>query len=450
MIYVNAAAGQKVTISKPIKIAIPSDYADKKMQLYKGEKKSATTINWTNPAPLKENPQLSNIEKGAILFQQKCTSCHGIGKEGSGPDLANYTKRHIPHESDGDGMYRKYDHRFSKVYYPYTVENAETDSAKNKYLYNEAWSDPYICNLITLFNNKEVDLSDDFNKNTQDWLNVYSYIQNESAKRKFPNPRQEYLSKAADSCELYKKLKEELEQKREKVSLKRRQLISDNDPLVDRKPDPTWRENNSIPPPGFTDKVQPNNFQAVYYQFTIESFGWFNIDMMAKDIDGVKESELFARITGSYREKIKIYLIIPSAKVYVEGGPSGRAADEYAFYKKDGSIPLPQNTKAYILAITEANASVAYSLKAFTTQEKQQLDISLTTATKEAFATEIKNLDAGSLSISVKDTKNAAAIRETDKTIQQLEAELKNADLIKPKNCDCNCGAKTDTLMKAK
>ncbi len=439
MIYVNAVAGQRVTIKKPIKIAIPTDYLQKDMQLYKGEKTADGNINWVDPGALGKNAQLSNIEKGGMLFQQKCVSCHRIGNETeTGPNLANFTKRFPSLDGEDGGYATVPSHYFKKVYIPYSQDYEVTDSLQRNYDYDHRWSDPYICNLITLFNNKEVDLSDDFRKNLYDWKNIYDYIENESNRKNLPYPRHAYLDDCIDSCNRYKQLKEQLETKRYEQQLKRDGLIEENGPLVDQKSDPTWGRSTN-PPPEFSDKVRPGEYQAVYYQFTIESFGWFNIDVLLEKA-GAEESQLVARVVGSYTEKIKIYLIIPALKVYGEGGPSGKNKNEYMFFKKDGTIPLPQNEKAFILAVTETEETIAYSLTSFTTQKSQQIELSLKTTTRQEFTRVIESIGVDKLSITVKESKNAARIKDADKTIKQLEEDLKNTENLKPKGCDCNCG----------
>ncbi len=442
MIFINAAAGQKITINKPFKVAVPSAFLDKNMQLYKGEKTADGTIDWKDPKALDSNSQMNAFEKGEILFQQKCASCHGIGKEGSGPDLANFGKR-FP-EIFGEGNYVP-EHYFKKQYIPYSIEG-NADTGKAIYHYDEVWSDPYICNLITLFGNKEIDLSGDFNKNHRDWVKIYNYIENESNRRNLPYPSHAYLNASLDSCNLYKRLKAELEIKRSKTEAERKRLISENGSLV-REKEQLPQQQNNMPPLSFTtntssskDKVIPQDYTATYYEFTIETFGWYNIDVLLKENDNIKESELFVKIIGAYREKITVYLIIPSMKVMLDGGPTEKNKDEYAFYKKDGTIPLPQNTKAYILAFTETDKAIAYSVKEFLPQLKQSFEISLTESSKHEFSTAIDNIGAKGLSINVGDAKNAKAIRDTDKTIEQLQEELKNAEKLKPKRCDCDCG----------
>ena len=441
MIYINAAAGQKVTINKPFKVAVPAASLDKSMQLFKGEKTTDGNMNWKDPKAVDDNIQMNAIKKGEILFQQKCASCHGVGKEGSGPDLANVVKRLRPFEGEGGGYLIR--HEFLKQL-EYGSSGTTTRNADGKIIRIERkifyHSDPYVCNLITLFQNKEIDLSEDFSKNVKNWDLIYRYIQNESDKRNLPYPRHAYLDSCIDSCDMYQRLKEDLEVKRVQEEIKKIQLIKDNGSLVERRADPTWGIADNPPPPDFDEKAEPNQYDAVYYQFTIETFGWFNIDMLIEGKEGVANSELFVRVVGTYTKKIKIYLIIPSAKILGEGGPSEKDDELYAFFYKSGNIPLPQNTRAYILAVTETENALAYGLKEFTTQTKQQLEISLTTATKQAFDKAMEGIGGDKLAITTKEAKNAAMIKEADKRIKELEGALKNAEKLKPTRCDCDCG----------
>ena len=93
MIYINAKAGQNVTIKQAIKISTPANYLNPDMQLFKGEKDDKGNINWNNPTSLPENKQLKGIEEGQRLFFSHCGSCHFIDKDGTGPALAHFLKR---------------------------------------------------------------------------------------------------------------------------------------------------------------------------------------------------------------------------------------------------------------------------------------------------------------------------------------------------------------------
>jgi uncharacterized protein HemX len=75
---------------------------------------------------------------------------------------------------------------------------------------------------------------------------------------------------------------------------------------------------------------------------------------------------------------------------------------------------------------------IIFAKKEFITQEKQVFDVALTTITKEAFQQEIASLQLSDITFQANDTKNAAELRKAIK-------ELKKAEDLKPKNCDCDC-----------
>src|SRR5204863_7989703 len=105
------------------------------------------------------------------------------------------------------------------------------------------------------------------------------------------------------------------------------------------------------------------------------------------------------------RDKINVFLIIRSEKVYGEGGSAERNPGEFAFFYKSGKLPLPQNVKAYIMAVTETESSVAFSLQEFTTGRQQQLDTSLKVSTKQEFEAAIQHISFDGLNIKVADSK---------------------------------------------
>ena len=438
MIYINAAGGQKITFNQPIKVAVPADYLAKDMQLFTGQKDENGNINWTDPVALPENKQLSAIDNGKVLFQQKCGACHMVDRPFTGPALAHFMKR-FPLTDESN--YRYYGHPFidnhllipskSDSAYPLGFDlNNRYDQDHNPGFYL------YECNMI---NWSHATGQVFFNDSTNYMLDIYKYIQNESDRLNLPLPGKDDLKYCIDSCIVYNEKIGSLESQKKLSKKERQELVKDNGPMVVD----TSRRPNINPPltpaPDFDEKVSPQNLNAEYYQFTIESFGWFNIDILLKNINGVEESELFVRIIGEYRQKIEVYLIIPSMKVYGEGGLTKRTEDEYTFDKKNGLIPLPQNAEAYILAMTETKTSIAFSLKEFTTSRQQQFEISLRQSTMGEFNATIQKIGLDELKVKVNETKNANEIRKTDLKLEEIEKEIKNAEGLKPKDCDCDC-----------
>lgn len=442
MIYINAKAGQNVTIKQAIKVAMPTDYLSPGMQLFKGEETKDGNINWTNPIELPENQQLKVVEDGKQLFESKCAGCHAIGKAGTGPDLAHFLTRF-----SGDTLLV----RGYRLHFPRSVGESfgwPSDTVgvnpsltmKLSHINYELWYNQhlYFCNQKARYGS----IGTAFPGLTEDDLtSIYRYIQNESEKRNLPVSSESYLDDCIDSCFRYMSVTDKLTRQKNDLDNRKEKLLKENGPLVEEIKNPSPPSLN-IPPAtslSYDEVVSPNKNGAVYYQFTIETFGWYNIDILMKDFNGAKESELFVRIVGTYREKVQVYLIIPSAKVYVQGGPAERNKEEYAFVYKNGKIFLPQDVTAYIMAVTEMESSIAYSIKEFNTGLKQELELVLQPATKEEFNTTISRISGKDITISVKDAKNAAEIRKTDADLKTINEELKKAEKLKPKNCNCDC-----------
>src|SRR5690606_6811410 len=194
---------------------------------------------------------------------------------------------------------------------------------------------------------------------------------------------------------------------------------------------------------GDSNFVSTQISSGIYYDFEIDAPGWYNIDMLLKNIEGIVPSELIVRITGEFRKKVQVFLIIPSMKANVAGGYSGMKEDESAFYERTGGIPLPEPARAYILAVTESGSAIAFGLQEFTTSRRQELEISLYSSSREQFNKAIRSLPLDGFSMKAVDTKYADELRKLDTAIQDLEVRRAKMDELKPVGCSCEClGAK--------
>jgi len=402
MIYINAVGENTVKITQKISIATPTPFLDSSMQLYKGELKSDSTINWVDPKPLAVNPQLTALDSGRIILQDNCASCHALGRDLTGPDLAHVVKRLHPALYNGEGWVGEF---YKFVRNPAKVMATEDyyRCLKNKF---NAMMTPF-ANLT----DRELD-------------NLYAYIENESERRNLPVPDNGIL-KCKDSCKLYieaashwKEVKARLENETVDMVEESRSFAPGQAPSPDTSGPPI--------------KVSPITNQSLYYQFTVEAFGWYNVDMFLSNNVDAKPSELRVRIQDQYREKFNLYLIIPSVKLLESGGLLNGEKDTYGFHLIDGTIPLPQNAKAFIVAMGEQEDQIIFSKTEFITKEKQAFDLQMTTITKEAFQQQMAALQLNDLTIKSNDTRNSAELRKAIK-------ELKNAEQLKPKNCDCDC-----------
>ena len=69
-------------------------------------------------------------------------------------------------------------------------------------------------------------------------------------------------------------------------------------------------------------------------------------------------------------------------------------------------------------------------------------------ATVEAFNAAVKNVANGRIKIDVHESKNAAEIRKTDTAIRSIDQQLKDAEKLRPKLCDCSCGLTADSSKR--
>jgi len=197
MIYINAKAGQDVKITQAIKVALPTSYLSDSMQLYKGRKDENGNINWEESAVLPENAQSKALNNGKLLFESKCASCHRIGQDLTGPNLAHFSKR-FPGEA---GLARSRHFHYQNYYNNSPSDIYDLYSCKVQQMYGS---------VGPLFPN----LSND------DLRDIYNYIQNESDKNNLPLPSHAYLKDCVDSCYIYNELSYYLQNKKRQGLIK--------------------------------------------------------------------------------------------------------------------------------------------------------------------------------------------------------------------------------------
>lgn len=427
MIYINAVAGENIRIVKAIKIAVPAKFLNKKMELFKGEKND-TGLNWNNPVPLTESLLLKKIDEGEMLFKMNCGSCHKVDVDFTGPALANVVER----------KGKEYAYQYSRFHstnntLPVTDEakyGSYSDSSRSRndeaYLLSPLLATPdlyYLACLKTAFNA----IGPKFPNLTNGELDgLYKYVQNETGRLHVTYPNSNFTS-SLDSCEIYYNTVNKLFSRKEvllKDSVK--QKIKDFRPPPGHVPSsrqPLYPDNNVIP--------EDNN--SIYYQFKIDVVGWYNIDALLNSFDNKIYTELKVRVAGNFKASISINLAVPVINTFLEGGKLAGEENEYGFFTRDGKIPLPENAKAYIIAMGEIDGQLVYAKKEFIVSQKQSIEIKPENVTTQEFNESIKAIGATTINISVAET-------QTGKDLKQIDKELKEAEKLKPKNCSCDCG----------
>jgi hypothetical protein len=263
------------------------------------------------------------------------------------------------------------------------------------------------------------------NLNHTDIRYLIDYITSESQlidSNQVPN-----YTRELDSCHRYKRLAGALEKNREafiRTNGPRTQVIrrDDTGAIIT---DTTILYTSPAP-------VTPIDHPSIYYQFTVESFGWYNVDALLKDLPGIQPSELRVQLPPEYAAELNIFLVLPGRKIFTEGGFLKDSKTEFGFLTEDGQIPLPQKEQAYVFATGEYRGKPVFAVRSFMTTLQQTIYLQPAPTTKEQITATISHLDLNQLVIRVADSRNAVRIRTIDTSLATIAR-------FKPQHCDCDC-----------
>lgn len=420
MINISVDGDEKVTINKPIEVAIPTNFVRPGMQLYKGESMSDGKINWVDPQNL-EQRQLSisnTLKNGKVLFVNNCVSCHDPIKESTGPPLAFLSKRR-----DKEWLYWF-------VYNP-TPMIADYSSDHTFEFYHD---DGYANCIYNYYNKTAMTAFPNLSREEVD--NIFEYV-DYVAKDTDPSSIRDYKA-AFDSCKLYNKLTNELTAKRQK-------LIAENGnqakkEILQRPADAPQETGGTAKPENL---VKPENFDAEYYKFNIQTFGWYNVDILMTGLPGFEDSELMVRITGRINAKVNVYMALPKYRILLDGGLIKGEKDTYGFYTKDGKLPLPQAARAVIFAVGADKQQLYFGEIIFTSTMKQSLEIKMRPVSRQEIDSAIRNYNFEGITFTSEMMQNASELREIDSVIEVLKG-------LKPVGWDCDCAfppAEIETII---
>ncbi len=401
MIYIDAAKGSDAKIAKPLAVAIPTNNVQEGMKLFKGERNNDSTINWANPQPLQPREVTPDITAGEVLFRNNCASCHNPVKDATGPALAFLDRR-----------------RDEKWLLAFVRNSAELIANR----------DPLANCIYEKYNKTAMSA---FPQITAKELHqIFEYV-NDKAADTDPNSIPD-IKKKIDSCKNYEK----------QMALlinKRANLVTENDKLTavnnnSAAPSAPNMQASPAPQPATIpdNTVRTTGANSEYYKVKIETFGWYNIDILTKNLPGFENSELIVRLIGTYKSEITMYCILPEKKIMLNGGLVNGKSDQYCFYTDDGKIPLPQNTRAIIIATFEENGQLYFGSTSFTTALTQSPELTITATTSEAMKVSIEKMNVADFNIEIGKSKNAESIKEIDE-------QLKVVDQLRPQNFNCGC-----------
>jgi len=266
--------------------------------------------------------------------------------------------------------------------------------------------------------------------------NIYAYIENESEVKKLPIP-DNGIEKCLDSCLLYAEAKMRL-----------KQMKSGLEGDSSRETEQNFIFNASAKDTSFNKRIvvtrAPLNYMAdleivdpirkkpLYYQFNLDAFGWHNIEKPLEQEYGSKESLMLVRVNGSYSDKLDVYLVLPSMRVVAQGTILDKDKNTYGFYSKDGTVSLPQNEDAVVIALQQGKDTVYFAKKDFITSNAQYFDLTLSPLKSALLKKEMNLPSTNNIGLQVKDQKSNSEFRRKIK-------DVTDAEELRPKNCDCSC-----------
>ena len=346
MIYINATAGNEaVELLKPIQISIPGKIYQDGMQLFKGEIKADSTINWINPQSLDKSSVTENLLMGEKLFKANCASCHKPTKDFTAPALA-FVRQRTP---DTDWPYR------------FTVNPSamyQTDA------YANALFKKFNGTMMTAFPNLD----------RRQVNAILDYCDNEAWKEGWPENITGPVNTASadtikpcfvnDTTFLYAPA--------EGITI----IDNNNQPAKKTSPVTLSKaEENEGLRGGFTDLPVSG-----MYEFSIETFGWYNIDMYVEGYAGSTYVKVNAQLQMDYKMDMNLYLFCPGKKML---SVSNQFKDGiYSFDKVDGRIPLFLQDEAVLLAFGSKDDNLFYGAVSFAVQKEQTAIIKIKETTK--------------------------------------------------------------------
>jgi hypothetical protein len=365
MFYINAKRdGKELALKKEIKGSIPADYINESMKLFKGEVEEDGNVNWVDPVPL-SNELDSNricIEAGKQLFQANCASCHAVFKKLTGPALV-FT-----------------DQKYSREDYYKLIRNPAAFAKENSYFYCEikAYGGILMTGFPTL-PEKDIDC-------------IIDYINNE-AKRRPDLVMPDTSFWGSEGCKVKQSITEfpcgsdtaYINEEFQEV-VQNASLNFNGNPTTTTSPfDTTIVDTTFIPAP----PIRENR-----YNFNINTLGWYNIDVLMKNLQGITEVTIDVMTDFTDNNLVEMNLYFPEKKIQLDGNYNS-TNNTFTFGADGNRIPLFIGDIAILFSIAKKDNQLFYDVHEFRIAASQSIKISLQETTQEKLneAFEKINLD---------------------------------------------------------
>ena len=336
MIYFNATSeGKQLDMNKPVGISIPSEIYDPSMQLFKGEIKEDSSINWVEPQALDTTPNAQQILSGKALFKANCSSCHKIFKDFTGPALAGSGKR---------APSRQWIYDFMKN--PVRViENGDP------YARQLAWKwKPTVMTAFPMLTKYDID-------------GIMAYIENEGKL----NPG-EYIEYDRNKDTSIKPCGYD-------TIIYPQFPVNNSIEIETEKNDSTVAVNVPMPPAPPAADDDKDFFEKDFairsgvYGFTIEENGWYNVDVFSDE----EKILINASVELKTEADVEAYLFFPRKKTLLYGGLSSKNMVLFHDADKNNYIQAPEGEEAILLLVGSDKTDMYYAVARFITRQKQDI-----------------------------------------------------------------------------
>lgn len=380
MFYFNTKEG--VVIQKPIGIDVPTETIASGMQLYKGDS-SEGKLDWKEPKLIGNIKAFGENAAGKALFLNNCASCHRVDKDLTAPALANFQKR---------GPWRDKQKYYDWMHNPagFMATDMYTQMLKCKYgVMQQAF--PGI-------SHEALD-------------SISAYIRDETERLGLTQMNDD---NSFDTCIFYRSVYDSLLKERDSL-----QKVNNNSIDIEYNLPP-----KTTPPIG----VEFLERRSDYYHVTIDAIGWYNVDALLA-MSETEKSKLVVKMQGTGSDKQEIYLAIPAVNVVGQGGYLQNGTD-IGFAYLDGSIPLPQQQKAFVFAIGEQKGKFFYARKDFITGKNQTIYLIAQELSKEQFDIKMMALRQEGLATVADTSFQFSNLKSVDEKLDKIMTE-------KLKDCGC-------------
>ncbi|WP_276502120.1 c-type cytochrome [Terrimonas pollutisoli] len=384
MIYLNGTInGEQVKITKPIKISVPNQYFDNSMQLFKGEESDSGVINWKDPQPLDTTDQALQWIAGKTFFKAKCSSCHNIFTDGTGPAMKDLEFR-------GPWTNRKNIYSFVANPGSFMSRNWYTQELKRKF-----------GSMMTGF--------PDLSENDMDA--ILAYIKNESKRPGAMEEEKKYWDSLVQNTRLRLDSINGQDINAGDFIASERPCGEDTIYLPRQKAEQSFftEDNSSVTSPdslprkadeleGLRNGFNDPNPTSGMYDFEVRTFGWYNIDAYVEGYAGSTNVKLWVQLQVQFDIDMHVYLFCPRNKML--SVMNDKRNGKFFFNKINDGIPLFLNDRAILFAFGSKGEKMYYAVKEFRIRGEQTIELKVKETTegdiKEVlFSKQIEGIDLG-------------------------------------------------------